>query len=104
MQQRPKDIKQLQNLAVPLIVDKWDSIAIQLEFDPVQIRKIEENHQELPVEKSCQKMLWGWLDSSLRNSKLTNNLIEAINDVEYVCYAEELLYSTNHLTFSYECM
>ena len=52
--------------------------------------KIEENHQELPVEKSCQKMLWGWLDSSSENSNRAKDLIQAINDVELVCYAEEL--------------
>ena len=89
MQQQPKDIKQLQKLAVPEIVDKWDSIAIQLGFNPVQIGRIEENHQERPVERSCQKMLWGWLDSSPKSSELANNLIKAINDVEYVSYAEE---------------
>ena len=88
MQQRPKDINQLQKLVVPLIVDQWDSIAIHLEFNPVQISKIKENHQELPVEKSCQKMLWGWLDSSSSHHDLANKLIQAIIDAEYVSYAE----------------
>ena len=90
MQQRPKDLNQLQKLAIPKIVNRWDSIAIQLDFDPVQINKIEENHQELPVETSCQKMLWGWLDSSSENSNRAKDLIQAIKDVELVCYAEEL--------------
>ena len=89
MDRRPKDIKQLQKLVVPVIVDKWDSIAIQLEFDPVQVRRIEENHQSRPVEDSCKKMLRGWLESSSRNCDLAGNLIQAINDVEYVCHAEE---------------
>ena len=90
MQQRPKDLNQLQKLAIPKIVNRWNSIAIQLDFDPVQINKIEENHQELPVETSCQKMLWEWLDSSSENSNRAKDLIQAIKDVELVCYAEEL--------------
>ena len=89
MQQRP-DLNQLQKLVIPKIANKWDSIAIQLDFDAVQISNIEENHQELPVERSCQKMLWGWLDSSSNNSNHAKDLIQAVKDVEYICYAEEL--------------
>ena len=89
MQQRPKDINQLKKLVVPEIANKWDSIATQLDFDSVQINTIEENHQELPVERSCQKMLWGWLESSSRHSNLAEDLIQAINDADYVRYAEE---------------
>ena len=89
MQQRP-DLNQLQKLVIPKIANKWDSIAIQLDFDAVQISNIEENHQELPVETSCQKMLWGWLNSSSNNSNHAKDLIQAVKDVEYICYAEEL--------------
>ena len=103
MQQRPK-INQLQKLVIHEIVDRWDSIAIQLDFDPVQIKRIEENHKELPVERSCERMLWGWLESSARNPNHATDLIEAINDVEYVCHAEDFkkgLLSNAYVTYSY---
>ena len=89
MQKRP-DLNQLQKLVIPKIANNWDSIGIQLYFDAVQISKIEDNHQELPVETSCQRMLWGWLESSSNNSNHVKDLIQAVKDVEYICYAEEL--------------
>ena len=89
MQQRPELI-QLQKLVIPKIANKWDSVGIQLDFDAVQISKIEDNHQELPVETSCQRMLWGWLASSSNNSNHAKDLIQAVKDVEYIRYAEEL--------------
>ena len=35
-------------------------------------------------------MLWGWLDSSSNISNHMKDLIQAVKDVEYICYAEEL--------------
>jgi len=89
MSQRPKHIKQLQEHVVPVIVNNWDSIAIHLEFDPVQVKRIEVNHQPRPVEDSCKKMLRQWSDISAINCDLAEDLIQAINDVEYVFYAKE---------------
>ena len=89
MQQRP-ELNQLQKLVIPKIANNWDSIGIELDFDAVQISKTEDNHQELPVETSCQKMLLGWLASCSNNSNQASYLIQAVQDVEYICYAEEL--------------
>ena len=90
MQQIPRDIDHLKKLVLCKIIDKWDSIAIQLEFDVEQIKKIKENQPELSMEKSCQKMLWGWLDSSPRNEIRAHTLIEAIKDVDCVECAENI--------------
>ena len=85
MKKTPEDIGQLQSLVVPEIVHKWDSIAIHLEFKPVEIDTIKRNHQPHPVEEACKRMLWIWREKS-DNAK---NLIKAIKDVGYAKYAED---------------
>ena len=85
MKKVPEGIGQLQSLVVPEMVDKWDSIAIQLEFNPVEIAKIKRNHQPRPVEEACQSMLWRWRQVS-NNAE---DLITAINDVGYVRHADD---------------
>ena len=85
MKKTPEDIGQLQSLVVPKIVDKWDSIAIQLEFKPVEIDNIKRNHQPHPVEEACEKMLWGWR----KTSDNAQDLIKAVNDVGYARHADD---------------
>ena len=85
MKKTPEDIGQLQSFVVPEMVDKWDSIAIQLEFKPVEINTIKRNHQPQPVEEVCKSMLWGWLETS-GNAK---DLIRAIKEVGYAKHADD---------------
>ena len=85
MKKTPEDIGQLQSLVVPKMVDKWDSIAIQLEFKPVEIHNIKRNHQSHPVEEACEKMLWGWQ----KTSDNAQDLIKAVKNVGYTRHADD---------------
>ena len=55
MKQRPKHIGQLQSLVVPEMVDKWDSIAIQLGFNSVEIDKIKRTTNHIPWKKLVER-------------------------------------------------
>ena len=81
----------MQKIAVPEMVHRWDEIAIQLGFDPVEIQRIKQNHQPHPVENACKKMLWEWrsICSNTLKSDLAKDLIQAVNDAEYAFYAEQ---------------
>ena len=85
MKKIPEGIGQLRSLVVPEMVDKWDCIAIQLGFNPIEINTIERNHQTRPVEKACKEMLWEWR----RVSDNAEDLIRAIKDVGYVRHADD---------------
>ena len=89
MKQRPKDDNQLQNLVVDEIADKWDSIAIHLRFDPVEIKIIKQNHQPCPVDSACREMLLNWKRENFTSpSNLEPDLIKAVKDVGFGALAE----------------
>ena len=73
------------------MVDKWYSIGIQLEFQPIQLNKIKDNHQPCPVEETCEKMFMEWLKSTKISWKpnLQNDLIEAVKNVGYAVHADK---------------
>ena len=73
------------------MVDRWYSIAIQLEFRPVYLDRIKQNHQPHPVEEACQRMFIEWQNNTnnTSNSDLAKDLIKAVNDVEYAVHADK---------------
>ena len=88
MAQMPESIKQLRKLVKDKIIDKWEDIAIQLGFTPVQIQAIKNGHKGQPVKNCCTDMLFGWIDSG--QSKNPEDLIEAIRDVGNGFLADKL--------------
>lgn len=87
MLQTPKKFGQLRRLAKDKIADKWKSIAIQLGFTPAQIKVIEDNHKQRPVQDCCTEMLFKWVDG--RKNQTTEDLIQAVKDVGYAYQAEQ---------------
>ena len=81
MSQKPESMRQLRRFVKDKISDKWELIAIQLEFTTVQIQGIKDNHKERSV-VTCTEMLFDWVDST-KSKDPANDLVEAIREIEF---------------------
>ena len=82
MSQIPESMRQLRRFVKDKISDKWELIAIQLDFTTVQIQGIKDNHKERSVVTCCSEMLFDWVDSTKSNDP-ANDLVEAIREVQF---------------------
>ena len=89
MSQMPESMRQLRRFVKDKISDKWELIAIQLEFTIVQIQGIKDNHKERSVVTCCTEMLFDWVDST-ESKKPANDLVEAIREVEFGYQADQI--------------
>ena len=85
----PESIRQLKNFVKDKISDKWDSIAIHLEFSIVEIGGIKEDHKARSVVDCCIEMLIDWVDRAPRENA-ANQLVEAIREVKLGYQADKI--------------
>ena len=82
MSQIPESMRQLRRFVKDKISDKWEVIAIQLDFTVAQIQRIKDNHKERSVVTCCLEMLFDWVDNT-KSKDPANDLVEAIREVEF---------------------
>ena len=89
MSRIPENMRQLRKFVKDKISDKWEVIAIQLDFTIAQIQRIKDNHKERSVVTCCLEMLFDWVENA-KGKDPANDLVEAIREVEF-CHQADLI-------------
>jgi len=72
-------------------VAEWFNLGIELGFTEGQLKTIEKDCKNKPVEECCRDMLMDWRNKQSGDSEvIARKLIEAVEKIEYNTYADDL--------------